>query len=196
MADNPITQTDQFVFFWRGWPSQWVPSPFTLDAVAYSCCEQYMMAEKARVFGDDRTLCGILAATSPRKQKDLGRQARGFDEALWNSVCRGIVFTGNLAKFQQNADLRAQLLDTGGRVIVEASPVDCIWGIGLAADNPEAILPDKWPGKNWLGIALMQVRDALRFPSAQLAPELLMQLENRKRLTAKPVASTIQGRQP
>lgn len=196
MADNPITQTDQFVFFWRGWPSQWTPSPFMLDGVTYSCCEQYMMAEKARMFGDDQTLSTILAATSPRKQKDLGRQVRGFDESVWNSVCRGVVYTGNLAKFRQNPDLLAKLMETGERVIVEASPVDCIWGIGLAADNPEASLPDKWPGKNWLGIALMQVRDTLRFPSAQLAPELLKQLETRKRLPSNHVTSTIQWRQP
>ena len=182
-TDKDVTATDRFVFFWRGWPSQWGRTPFTHAGITYNCCEQYMMAEKARIFGDKETLQTILAAISPKEQKALGREVRGFDEAIWNSVCRGIVYTGNLAKFQQNPELTAKLLDTGDRTIVEASPVDRIWGIGLAADNSDALDPAKWRGTNWLGIALMQVRATLR--SRPLDAALETQLETRCAIVMK-----------
>ena len=179
-----ITQTDRFVLFWGGWPSQWHPASFTLDGIQYNCCEQYMMAEKARVFRDDDALAHILACTNPRDQKAAGRKVKGFDAQVWDSVCRGIVYTGNLARFSQDPSLKSQLLDTGDRTIVEASQVDCIWGIGLAQDDPRSLDPALWRGKNWLGIALMQVRDTLaRARGDELSEprdvELLEQLETR-----------------
>ncbi|HVT82942.1 MAG TPA: NADAR family protein [Phycisphaerae bacterium] len=180
-VDQDVTATDEFVFFWRGWPSQWVRSPFVVDGASYNCCEQYMMAEKARVFGDAEFLGKILRTVSPKAQKSLGREVRGFDEKVWNSVCRGIVYSGNLARFQQNADLAEKLLATGSRTIVEASPVDRVWGIGLAVDNPDVHVPAKWQGKNWLGVALMQVRAELRGEARDA--ELRTQLEARQQLT-------------
>ena len=69
---------------------------------------------------------------------------------------------GNLHKFQQNEDLGKFLLATGDKVLVEASPVDAIWGIGLAQDHEDALLPSKWRGPNLLGYALMTVRDLIR----------------------------------
>ena len=120
-----------------------------------------MMAEKARVFGDAEALEQILETPSPSEQKRIGRRVRGFDEAEWNRVCRGIVYRGNLAKFEQNDRLRAALLETGERVIAEASPHDSIWGIGFHESEPEAHRPELWRGRNWLGAALMQVRATL-----------------------------------
>lgn len=186
-----ITETDRFVLFWGGWPSQWAPAHFEVDGVAYNCCEQFMMAEKARVFGDEEALAKILAAPSPREQKALGRKVRNFNEGTWNGVCRGVVYTGNLARFSQDPQLRRLLLATGDKAIVEASPTDRIWGIGLAQDDPDAQRPDRWRGRNWLGIALMQVRDALRRapkggPSEPTDPELLAQLALRRDLSEKP----------
>lgn len=160
--DPAVTERDGFVFFWDGWPSQWHPSPFEIDGVRYRCCEQFMMAEKARLFGDEDTLAEILAAETPKEQKALGRQVKPFDEARWNGVCREIVYRGNLAKFTQNEDLKELLLATGDMTLVEASPTDKIWGIGLAADDRRATRPGEWRGKNWLGKALMRVRDTLR----------------------------------
>jgi ribA/ribD-fused uncharacterized protein len=159
---SDITERDGFVFFWSGWPSQWHPADFTLDGVAYGCAEQYMMAEKARLFGDEETLGLILAAASPREQKALGRRVRGFDEARWQKACREIVYRGNAGKFSQNPDLKELLLATGSKTLVEASPTDRIWGIGLAADDPRATDRSAWRGKNWLGEALMRVRADLR----------------------------------
>jgi ribA/ribD-fused uncharacterized protein len=160
MAD--VTERDGFLFFWNGWPSQWYPAPFVIDGARYNCAEQFMMAEKARLFGDEGTLEEILAAPSPREQKALGRQVSGFEEARWKAVCREVVFRGNVAKFTQNEDLRALLLGSGDLVLAEASPTDRIWGIGLAAEHPRATQRAAWPGKNWLGNALMRVREELR----------------------------------
>jgi ribA/ribD-fused uncharacterized protein len=177
-VDKNVTVKGDFVFFWRGWPSQWFRSPFVAEGVAYGCCEQYMMAEKARVFGDSKTLGKIVAAISPNDQKALGREVRGFDEAVWKSVCRGIVYAANLAKFQQNGELAEKLLATGELTIVEASPVDAVWGIGLAANHPDAVNPAAWRGTNWLGKALMQVRGTLC--GVPVDEDLARQLEVRR----------------
>ena len=187
---NGITETGQFLLFWGGWPSQWSPARFEVDGVTYNCCEQFMMAEKARVFGDEEALRKILAAKSPRDQKAIGRTVQDFNERTWNGVCRGIVYIGNLARFSQGPHLGGLLLKTGERSIVEASPTDPIWGIGLAQDDPDALRPDQWRGRNWLGIALMQVRDTLRrSPAGETVdptdPELLAQLSRRRALRPK-----------
>ena len=105
---------------------------------------------------------GTLAAGLPRQAKDLGRRVRGFDEEKWVATRFELVVRGNLAKFDQHANLREFLLGTGERVLVEASPVDRIWGIGLAADDERAEKPGLWRGLNLLGFALMEVRRALR----------------------------------
>ena len=159
---SDVTERGGFVFFWSGWPSQWHPASFAVDGVAYGCAEQFMMAEKARLFGDQETLRQILASDSPREHKALGRGVRGFDESRWTRACRDIVYRGSLAKFSQNADLKELLLATGSKTLVEASPSDRIWGIGLAAEDPRATDRSAWRGKNWLGEALMRVRAELR----------------------------------
>ena len=159
---SDVIERKGFVLFWNGWPSQWYPSVFDVDGVSYSCAEQFMMAEKARLFGDEETRKLILAADHPAAQKALGRAVTPFDEARWTGACREIVFRGNIAKFEQNAELRDLLLATGDKTLVEASPKDRIWGIGLAADDPRATNRSAWRGKNWLGEALMRARAELR----------------------------------
>lgn len=176
-----VVETERFVLFWGGWPSQWTSDRFVVDGTQYNCCEQYMMAEKARVFGDESVLGKILASDSPRQQKALGRKVRGFDEILWNQICRGVVYAGNLARFSQNAADRDLLLATGMKIIVEASPLDRIWGIGLAPDDPLALDESNWRGSNWLGTALMQVRNTLR--RVELTDvDLLQQLHRRREI--------------
>jgi ribA/ribD-fused uncharacterized protein len=138
--------------------SQWWPAPFVVDGVRYASAEHYMMAGKARVFGDEEMLARILAAPSPGEAKALGRQVRGFDEQVWLEYGFDIVLAGTMAKFGAHDDLRAYLLGTRDRVLVEASPVDRVWGIGLAADDPRAADPAQWQGRNLLGFALMRAR--------------------------------------
>ena len=158
------------VFFWgtskgkvlnKGCLSQWFASDFVIDGVKYNCAEQYMMAEKARVFGDDATLAKILMAKAPVAIKRLGRQVAGFDGARWNEVKFDIVVRGNRAKFSQNAQLRDFLLGTGDATLVEASPKDAIWGVGLDEKDRRILDPDLWQGENLLGKALMKVRAEL-----------------------------------
>ena len=110
------------VLFWhpRSAFSQWTLSPFTVDLVEYNSAEQFMMASKARLFGDDTALSAILASNDPREQKRLGRQVRHFDPALWQDECETIVLHGNLAKFSQTEEMRVALENTGTRRIAEA----------------------------------------------------------------------------
>ena len=138
--------------------SQWYPAPFVVDDTTYATAEHYMMAAKARLFGDEDVARRVLAAPHPGAAKQLGREVRGFDEATWQARRFDIVVAGNEAKFAQHPALAAFLVATRGRVLVEASPVDRVWGIGLAADDPRVEDPGAWPGLNLLGFALMVVR--------------------------------------
>ncbi|MEW1645641.1 NADAR family protein [Streptomyces sp. NPDC091219] len=142
--------------------SQWWPSPFTVDGVTYATAEHWMMAGKARLFGDGDALTRVLAAGHPSQAKKAGRLVRGFDEEVWARERFGIVVEGSVRKFSADAELRGFLLGTGERVLVEASPVDRVWGIGLAADDVAAGDPERWRGPNLLGFALMAARGVLR----------------------------------
>ncbi|WP_392676351.1 NADAR family protein [Streptomyces sp. LN785] len=145
--------------------SQWWPSPFTLDGVTYASAEHWMMAGKARLFGDEEAEVLALKANSPAAAKKRGRLVRGFDGAVWERERFALVVAGSVHKFGQHPGLREFLLGTGDRVLVEASPVDRIWGIGLAADDPRAEDPALWRGLNLLGFALMEARARLRAAS-------------------------------
>ncbi|MFD8566058.1 NADAR family protein [Streptomyces sp. NPDC059639] len=142
--------------------SQWWPSPFTVDGVEYATAEHWMMAAKARLFGDAEAERRALEAGHPSQAKTAGRLVRGFDDAVWQRERFGIVTEGSVHKFASDPALREFLLRTGERVLVEASPVDRVWGIGLAADDPATQDPRRWRGPNLLGFALMAARERLR----------------------------------
>lgn len=167
-AGDPV----DYLFFWGHRPrrdgsigsgclSQWWPAEFTVDEVRYASAEHYMMVGKARLFGDEAIVPRMLATPTPGAVKALGQRVQGFDEAAWRAHRFDIVVAGNVAKFGQHPDLKAYLLGTGSRVLVEASPVDRIWGIGLAAADPAAADPARWRGLNLLGFALMEIRTRL-----------------------------------
>ncbi|WP_327292359.1 NADAR family protein [Streptomyces sp. NBC_01198] len=141
--------------------SQWWPAPFAVDGVTYATAEHWMMAGKARLFGDADAEHRAVAANHPKAAKAVGRSVRGFDEARWQQERFALVAAGSRHKFGQHPDLRAFLLATAGRVLVEASPRDRVWGIGLAADDERADAPARWRGLNLLGFALMDARDRL-----------------------------------
>lgn len=160
----------KFRFFWghsgQGvgpWVlSQWWEAPFTIAGADYATAEHWMMAEKARFFGDEASHSAILAARSPGAAKALGRQVNGFDDGDWARVRSAIVRTGNLEKFRQDPALMDWLLATGDTVLVEASPRDTIWGIGMASSHADVECIGAWRGENLLGFALMEVRQRLR----------------------------------
>lgn len=141
--------------------SQWYDSPFKADGVLYNTAEHYMMAHKAKLFNDTNAYKKILQAPHPKAAKSIGREIIGFSEQIWLNHRFEIVVAGNIAKFSYHSALRDYLINTGDRVLVEASPVDTIWGIGLATDHPDVENPAKWRGLNLLGFALMQARNAL-----------------------------------
>jgi ribA/ribD-fused uncharacterized protein len=158
-----------FLFFWGHTPeregvvdaaclSQWFERAFEIDGARYATAEHFMMASKAKLFGDAEALAKIVDAKSPADAKALGRAVRGYDDAKWEAARFGAVLRGNVAKFSQHEDLRRFLVAMGERVLVEASPRDTIWGIGLGASNPVARDPSKWRGRNLLGFALMEAR--------------------------------------
>jgi ribA/ribD-fused uncharacterized protein len=160
-------QSFEYRFFWGhrrepdGVFSQWWPCRFELDGQVYTTAEQFMMAGKARLFADDQALAAILAESDPAACKKLGRRVRGFDEAAWAAARFELVVAGNLAKFGQSDNLRDILESTGEQLLVEASPTDRIWGIGLRASDPRARDPRTWQGRNLLGFALVETRSLL-----------------------------------
>ena len=146
----------------NGYLSNWYPSPFTLDGVAFSSMEQYMMYRKAVCFGDDKVAAQILVTEDVAEIKTLARLVSGYDESLWNGVRQIVVYEGLLAKFSQNSELGAQLKKTGNTVLAECAVKDRIWGIGLSMHDSDRLDRAKWQGQNLLGYALMMVREKLR----------------------------------
>lgn len=160
-------------FFWGHHPaksgvltvscfSQWWQGTFKFDGCTFCCMEQVMMAGKARLFHDEETYEAIMHTTDPVVIKKLGRQVKGFDEAIWNEHKFSLILAGNISKFTSTPELQDFLLATGDDILVEASPYDRIWGIGLAAEDERAQDPVLWQGENLLGFALMQARDEIR----------------------------------
>jgi ribA/ribD-fused uncharacterized protein len=153
---------NNFHFFYGGPFSQWYPSNLMIDGVKYNTAEQYMMAMKARHFGDEDAYTRIMNAKYPEQQKAIGRQVKNFNADSWNAVSRDYVYKANLEKFSSDASLKAYILATGEDEIVEASPTDRIWGIGLDEYDPLRLDKSNWRGTNWLGEVLMKVRNDIR----------------------------------
>lgn len=149
--------------------SQWYDCYFEIDGVQYHTTEQYMMASKARLFGDEDVFNEIMAAYNPFDYKKLGRKIKGFDQEKWDAEKYDIVVEGNRAKFSQNPALKDFLLSTGDAILVEASPYDKIWGIGLDREQAEIVGVEQWPGENLLGCALMETRDWIRTEEPEMA---------------------------
>ena len=142
--------------------SQWYEIDFEVDGHKYNCAEQYMMAQKAWLFKDYEIFGKILDATDPKEIKALGREVKNFDPKVWSQHKFAIVVKGNFSKFGCNPELKEFLLSTGDKVLVEASPYDKIWGIGMKEGTPGIENPANWKGENLLGFALMEVREELR----------------------------------
>lgn len=154
---------EKFTFFWRTASpfSQWHPADFTVNGIQYTSAEQYMMHQKALLFGDQKIADKIMNTNSASVQKRLGRTVADFDQTKWEAECKQIVYEGNRAKFTQNEDLMVALLATRGTTLVEASPDDRIWGVGLAEEDPRIRSRKTWRGTNWLGEILTRLREEI-----------------------------------
>jgi hypothetical protein len=168
-----IAPESKFLFFWGHQPnkdgsisktcfSQWWLISFEVDGVLYKTAEHWMMAKKAELFNDNEVLEKIIKAKTPAEAKKLGREVKNYNDTIWLANRYEIVKEGNFHKFSQHPDLKEFLINTYNRVLVEASPVDPIWGIGMASDHKDVLHPEKWKGLNLLGFALMEVRDKLK----------------------------------
>jgi ribA/ribD-fused uncharacterized protein len=158
-----MSVAETFTCFWTAESpfSQWHACEFVANAITYCSAEQYMMHQKAVLFHDDQSAAAILRAPDPKTQKKLGRGVKHFVPDVWEANCRKIVHDGNIAKFSQNANLKQQLFATAGTTLVEASPTDKIWGVGLKASDQRIRDRRNWLGENRLGEILTQVRDEL-----------------------------------
>ncbi|MDR2026062.1 MAG: NADAR family protein [Prevotellaceae bacterium] len=159
----------EYVFFWNtdkinlsvGCFSQWQKAYFKADGYEYCCAEQYMMGQKALIFNDSESFEKILSANHPKTIKELGRKVKNFDGNEWDKIKYKIVLNGNFYKFTQNKEMMEILISTGKKILVEASPFDKIWGVGLDEKNEKIYNPNYWEGENLLGFALMELRDVL-----------------------------------
>jgi len=162
----------KYLFFWghtstNAMPnktcfSQWYPARFVVNGVSYASTEHWMMAKKAALFNDAEMVEKIITCAKPAQAKALGRKVRNFNSVQWNAYKYAIVVIGNVYKFSQHTELKTFLLNTQQRILVEASPRDKIWGIGMSEHHKDVENPFMWRGDNLLGFALMEAREILR----------------------------------
>jgi ribA/ribD-fused uncharacterized protein len=162
-----MKETNTHIYFWGSIYSQWYKISFKDGSILFSSAEQFMMYSKAMLFSDKIISKQILETNDQEKQKDLGKKAQGFKQDIWDAHKFEIVVKGNLLKFTQNESLKKQLLATGDKILVEGSPFDKIWGVGLKWNDPRILNESNWQGENLLGKALMVVRKILRANDAR-----------------------------
>jgi hypothetical protein len=153
--------TDTHIYFWNGIFCQWSQYTMVEEDITYYSCEQYMMAKKAKLFNDEKVYDMIMSEEYPPVQKELGRMVSNYNQDVWDKHKFDIVVNANYLKFTQDETLKELLLDTGDKTIVEASPYDTIWGIGLSCDDDKILDESNWQGENLLGKAIMKVRTRL-----------------------------------
>lgn len=157
MQKDKYILTDKYVLFHGSFLSNWYPCSIEYEGMSFHCSEQLYMWFKAKYFRDEEIADKILKCTHAREAKDLGRQVKGFDKKRWDEVSYDIMCAAVRMKFDQNEDLKKELLRIGeGRKFVEGSPVDKIWGIGIDYRSPKAQDESEWNGKNWLGECLTE----------------------------------------
>jgi ribA/ribD-fused uncharacterized protein len=160
---NFLEKYNQYVFFYNGYLSNWADTPFldTRTGTPYNCSEQYMMEKKALLFGDYDIAKKIMTKDFPGDQKALGRLVKNFNKKVWDEHARQIVYEGCYYKFTQNKDAYNYLMESKGYYLVEASPTDTVWGVGLGGYDKLIEDPKNWQGTNWLGQVLTQLREDL-----------------------------------
>ena len=166
-----MLETRTHIYFLGGVFSQWYAQEFDarINGVNYrfSTAEQYMMACKAKTFHDDESFLAIMATADPKEQKAIGQLVKNFNDEEWSKVREQIAYNGNLAKFSSTGKMENVLLETRNKILVEGSPTDKIWGVGLGYDDPKILDESNWCGLNLMGKAIMAVRATIRNSNAR-----------------------------
>lgn len=159
-----MRETNKFIFFFteKDWLSQWYPSTVTAHGITFLTAEHFMMYRKAMAFNDIKSANKVLKAKTPKEAKAIGRKVKDFDPHYWDTIKESIVIYGSILKFTQNEILKKMLLATGDKILVEASPYDRIWGIGIGERHLDATNPNHWRGLNLLGKCLMEARSVIK----------------------------------
>jgi len=154
-------KTSTHAYFWNSIYSQWytTTNQFVENNIKYNNAESYMMYKKALLFNDTEIAQEILKSNHPGTVKRLGRKIKNFDDQKWNDNKLDIVERANYLKFTQNPDLLRMLLADKDLILVEASPQDKIWGIGLHFDDDKVLDENNWNGENLLGKCIMNIRN-------------------------------------
>lgn len=151
---------------------------FQVHGVTFTSSEQLFMYCKARYFNDIDIANKILNVDTPKTVKALGRKVVGFNGTQWDKIKYDLMCIACYHKFSQNDKLKKSLMETKDTALVEASPTDCIWGIGMDVKHPDIENPQKWRGQNLLGKALDHVRNVLMDSSIELAPKETLDMFN------------------
>lgn len=154
-----MKETSTHIYFWGTYLSNWFKCSFKDEQYSYGSSEAYLMIQKALLFGDRESATKITKTRDPKKQKSLGRLVKGFNEEIWNQHKFDIMVKGLILKFEQNENLKKQLISTGEKVLVEGSPYDSVWGVALHYSDILILDEKNWRGENLLGKALMRVRE-------------------------------------
>ena len=160
---NPDVVTSTHVYFWSGIYSQWYTRPNLIleNDVSYNSAEKYMMVKKALLFNDTEIATKMLKSNNPRTVKALGRKVKNFTQSVWESNRLDIVTQASILKFTQNQDLLRQMQAHSALTLVEASPYDLIWGVGLLPSDVTILDSKNWKGQNLLGQCLMTARTTI-----------------------------------
>jgi len=159
MDKQPEKTTDTHIYFWNSMFSNWFPAKFEYKGHDFANSEQAFMWEKALFFKDHKIADQVLNTPNPAQNKALGRRVKNFNDYKWSLASYDIMVEVNMAKWVM---MKQDLLDTGNKILVEASPVDPIWGVGLGPKDPKVLDEKNWKGQNLLGKALMEVRDKIK----------------------------------
>lgn len=152
----------EYHYFYKSPLSQWHKVDFYVEGIKYFCAEQYMMAKKSLLFDDINSYIKIMESDSPKEIQELGRKIKFFDQKVWDSCKEEIVYNGNYARFKQNKDQYDLLMETGNKILVEATDFDPIWSCGLSINDKRILDCKNWPGKNLLGKILTEVKYDLK----------------------------------
>lgn len=163
--DRFIKITDNHVIFYNDKIlTNFSSCTFWVDDQIFNSSEQYFMYQKAIHFKDHETAKLILKATNPAEAKRLGRQVKNYNDKSWNAIRDFVMCHGLYNKFTQSKPHKEYLMrdEFYGKLFVEASPIDRIWGVGMDIDNPDIDDESKWLGENALGQLLTSIRNLLR----------------------------------